>query len=213
MPTLSTPQRNALALRNVMRRVFVYVEALDPDTGDPAPAGFWDDLGNVDVDGLTYYGVGALGDAATASNIAATSDMSVSPLVLTLSGLPPEVAALVRGSTVGQRPISLSFGIFDVDSRAVIGSLVKMFDGFVDDIEIKTPKSGGASMITLTCESIGREMTIRSTDVRAHESQQARQSGDDFFKYTEGTPEQTIYFGRKGPGRKNHGKIPRTKSK
>lgn len=200
MPTLTSEQEDALALRHVMRRLFVWCDALDPDTGDPSPAGFWDDLGTVTVAGRDYHGSGTLGEAAT---ITAKSDLSISPLVLTLSGLAPEVAVLVRGSTVGQRPISLSIGIFDPDARALIGPLVKMFDGFVDDIDIKTPQSGGTSTIVLTCESIARELTIKSTDTRSHESQLIRKTGDLFFKYTEGVRDQSIYFGRKAPRRRH----------
>lgn len=196
MPILTEEQEDALERREAMRRIFIRCEALDPETGDPSPAGFWDDIGVVSVSGKDYHGSG---NVVQVANIPAKSNLSISPVSVTVSGLKPEVAALVRGSTVAQRPVTISFGIFDTATRALIGPLVRMFSGFVDDPEIKTPESGGVSTIALTCESIARELTIRSTDTRSHESQQRRSSGDDFFKYTEGVREQAIYFGRKGP--------------
>lgn len=196
MPTLTSDQLDALQKRNIMRRMFVYVDALDPDTGDPSPAGFWDDLGTVTVDGKDYTGSGNVMEIAS---ISAKSDLSIAPMVVTLSGIASAAAHLVRGETVGQRPISLAIGIFDVDTRQVIGSLVPMFNGYIDDVEIKTPQHSNTSQIVLTCESVARELTIKSTDTRSHESQMIRKSGDLFFKYTEGVREQVLYFGRKEP--------------
>lgn len=197
MPDLSEAQIAALAEGRVMRRLFFWCDALDLD-GNPDPVGLWDDIGPITVGGKTYQGSGTLG---AVDSISAQSDLSITPLVLTLSGISSKVASLVRGSMVAQRPMSLSIGIYDPTTQELIGSLVTAFKGFADDIDIKTPKSGGTATITLTCESTSRESTISSTDTRSHDSQKKRLSSDDFFKYAEATKQRPIFFGRKEPRR------------
>lgn len=193
MPALSGAQQTALEQRAVMRRIFVEIDALNADTGAAEPARFWDDVGTKVVDGKTFYGSGTLGEVAT---IAAASNLSITPLVMTLSGISPEVELAVRGTIVAQRPARLWFGIYDpATPQALIGSLLKMSEVYADDIDIKTPESGGLGLVTLTCESADRELTIRSTDTRSHDSQRARKSTDNLFIYTDAVTTQSLWFG------------------
>ena len=193
MPTLTLAQEDALARRHVMRRIFAEVDAAS-GTGY-----YWDDLRPITVGGHTYQGIGTLGEVIT---VAANSDLSIQPLTIILSGINDEVANLIRGDVVGQEPIRLYIGIFDPDTQQIIGPLVKMFQGFVDDVQIVTPKTGEVSQITITCESVSRELTIQSTDTRSNESQKDRQGSDQFFKYTHAARLKPIYFG----GRPKRGK-------
>lgn len=201
MPDLSAAQETALAEGHVMRRLFFECEALD-ELGAPDTARLWDDVGPVTVESKTFDGSGTLGRI---ESIAATSDLSVTPMIAVLSGISPEATALARNSQIAQRPTRVWIGIYNTTTRAIVGSLIKMFEGVADDAEIKTPESGGVGSIVLTCESIGRELTIRSTDTRSHESQKKRSATDTFLKYVEGVPEWHIFFGRKS-GRKHKNK-------
>lgn len=195
MPTLTLAQEDALALRHVMRRIFLEVDAAS-GTGR-----YWDDLRAITVGGNTYQGVGTLGEVIS---VAANSDLSIQPLTLVLSGISDHVANLIRGEIVGQEPMRLYLGIFDPDTQQVIGPLVKMFQGFIDDVQIVTPKMGELSQITITCESVSRELTIRSTETRSNESQKKRFSTDKFFLYTHAARIKPIYFGgRPKRGHKN----------
>lgn len=193
---LTGAQQTALGKRHVMRRIFIWCDALDPDTGLSDPAGFWNDVGTVEVDGRTYVGSGALIGVASLS---LPSDFTIPGLSITLSGLDPSVAALVRGSTVGQRPIEVHVGIFDTETRQLIGDLVPRFVGFVDDVEIRTPEAGGQSTVILTCESTSRALTIRRTGTRSDATQHERDSSDDFYRYTGLQRNKPIYFGRPDP--------------
>ncbi|ODA67678.1 hypothetical protein A7A08_01713 [Methyloligella halotolerans] len=194
MLDLSTAQRAALASGQVKRALFLWCDALDPDTGGPAPAGFWTGKGSVEIGGRTYYGSGAL---IKPEAISAVSDMSIQGMKVTLSGLDPETNALVRGSTVGQRPIELHTGIFDPRTHELIGDLIPRFVGIVDDAEIVTPEAGGTGGNALTCESHARALTISRTDTRSSASQHQRDPNDDFYKYTSAQRGKPIYFGRK----------------
>lgn len=198
MRSLTPEQLEALAKRSVMRRTFVWCDAKNPDTGEDDPAGFWDDVGVVTVadDGKTYNGSGTLVSIGTLS---AKSDLSIPGLSVTINGIAPESAALVRGSSVGQAPISASIGIFDVDTHALISPLSPFFVGWIDDVDILTPPAGDQSTITLTCESTSRALTIKSTNTRSPATLHLRNPDDKFFDYTAAISEQPLYFGRKGP--------------
>src|SRR5690242_9862987 len=128
MPTLTTDQRTAVASNRLMRRDFLWVDS------DPA-VGFWSDVGNVTVDGKLYLGAGLAGSAA----LTRMSDLSIPSLTLTLSGVSDAVLSAVRGETLDQIPITLSIGLFDPESHDIIGPLIQVFTGKIDDVDIKTP--------------------------------------------------------------------------
>ena len=196
MLALTTAQSDAIIRRRVKRRMFIWCEATDPDTLLPAPTGFWDDVHNIEDSGRTYYGSANI---IAVSSMAARSDSSITGLKITISGIAPEAAALVRASTVGQAPIELLMGIYDVDTDEVLPPLIRRFKGWVDTIDINTPEAGGKSTIVLGCESQSRALTIRYYRTRSQEICHERNSADEFYKYTGGQAEKVIYFGRKAP--------------
>lgn len=190
MPTLSAAQETALASRHVMRRLLLIVDG----------TGFWDDIGPISVAGQDYTGSGTLGEAFSTSG---SAELKITPLVLQLSGISAEVANLIRGALVGQEDVTLAIGIFNPDTKTIIGPPIVMFKGQVDDVPIVTPPMGAVCTITLTCESIARELTIRSTDTRSDDSQQNRLAGDRFYKFTDKVRERTVYFGSRPKKHKN----------
>jgi hypothetical protein len=193
MLNLTSDQQTALQQRSVMRRFFIWCDAVDLD-GSPDPAGFWDDVGTIDLDARTYYGSGAL---IQISSLSAKSDMSIPGLVVTLSGILLEANDIVRARRLGQCPIEVSMGIFDPSDHALIGPLIPRFVGKIDDIEITTPQAGGKNTITMTCESSSRALTIKRTETRSQASLSQRLSNDGFYNYTAGQAVKTLYFGRK----------------
>lgn len=195
MLNLTTEQRAVVGKPHVMRRVFVHCDAIDLDGVTPYPVGFFDDVGTVLVEGRTYYGSALV----SVSSLSAVGDLSIPGMAVTLSGLPPEVAALVRGSTVGQRPIRVDIGIYDTETHALIGGLVPRFVGFVDDVEINTPEAGGQSTVVLTCESVSRALTIRRHETRSEASEKQRDAADTLYRYTNVQRAKPIYFGKSAP--------------
>lgn len=196
MLVLTTEQQNALLRRNVMRRFFIWCEARDPDTGLPDPGGFWDDIGNIEVSGKVYHGSGSVVQLATLS---AGSGLEIAAMEVTLNGLDTQGVAMVRGKALSQAPITISLGIFDVDTRSLIGALVPRFVGFVDTIEINTPESSGTSNIRLVCESTSRAMTVQRSDTRSSPSQKQRAPHDLFYDYTGLQRDKPLYFGQATP--------------
>lgn len=196
MLPLSTEQRAALASRTMMRRFFIWCEATDPDTGAPAPAGFWDDVGAMTIGGRTYNGSGKVIAVATLS---AKGDMTIPGLTITLSNIDPASTGLVRAKAVGQAPIDVKIGIFNPATHAIIGDLVPFFVGFVDDVRVKTPAKGGMSTIDFICESTSRALTKKGTATRSPASARERDRDDGFYDYTAVQRTKPLYFGRKAP--------------
>jgi hypothetical protein len=184
----------ALAARTVVRRMFIWCDALDL-YGNPDPAGFWDDAGTIEHDGRVYHGSGTVISIETLS---ASSDFSIPRLRITASGLEMSTNELVRTRKLAQRPIFVSVGLFAPANRALVPPLIPYFEGVVDDPEIPTA-AGGKSQIILTCESASRALTIKRTETRSKASLSQRTPGDRFYDYTAGQREKTIYFGRTGP--------------
>lgn len=195
MLTLTNDQRTALGKRHLMRRVFIWCDAVD-ENGDPDPAGFWDDVGDIEHNGRTYAGSGIV---VRIEKIAAKSDLTIPGMRISLCGLDDEAIDLVRARLRGQEPITVHVGLFDVADRTLIGSLVPVFVGYIDDIEFPTPAAGEDSIIDLICESTSRALTVKSTDTRSDPTLKRRRSTDIFYKYTGIQREKPIYFGRAAP--------------
>lgn len=189
--SLTSEQFAALQARTVVRRFFVWVEA-ETFEGAPAPIGYWDDVGVVEVQGRTYYGSGSL---ISIGDLSGDVSGSVLALALRVSGISDEVALGIRGYRIDQVPITVRLGLFDPSTRALVGGLIPHFAGRIDKCQITTAP-GSDAVIEITAESASRDLTRASTEVRSAASQQRRKSGDDFYLYAGALKNKPIYFGR-----------------
>jgi hypothetical protein len=197
MLSLTSAQIAALQSRMVKRRTFIWIQALDFDGTTPANVGFWDDLGQITVSGRLYYGSGNLIQVNTLS---AKSDMTIPNIQVSFSAIQTESVSLIRGYMLAQRPIEVSLGVYDIATDAILPPLIRRFVGRIDSVEISTPEVGGNSAVMMTCESTSRALTIKRTETRSPASLAQRSAYDDFYKFTSGQTEQSIYFGRTRPG-------------
>jgi hypothetical protein len=205
---LPPEQLAAIQKRQTVLRRFLWCEARDPITGAPAPAGFWNGTGTVTVSGRDYHGSGTL---ARIESQPSRSDFTIPGLQITLSGISVDVTDMVRGKSVGQAPITVYLGIFDTDTRALIGNLIPRFVGRIDDVEIKDPQPNGTCDIVFTLESDSRALTISRPDKRVQEDQLARAAdtnepdiADDFYLWASSAREARIYFGLPTPRTAKH---------
>jgi hypothetical protein len=191
MLNLDASQSAALLKQTAMRRLFFWVDALTTG-GAAAPVGFWDDVGTIVANSRTYFGGGSLISFADLSQVA---DLSIPGIQVTISGLDPNVALLVRGEVITQRPVEIDIGIFDVDTRTLIGALVPHFRGKIDACRITRAKDGGLAQIDVTCESIARALTNTRHETRSQASSKERSPSDTFYKYTQAQRGKRLYFG------------------
>ncbi len=114
-----------------------------------------------------------------------------------MSQLDPGVENIVRGYDLKQARVEIYRGLFDVDSRQLKKPAFNRFVGFVDQVEITTPKENEAGSIVLTCASHTQEMTRANPDTRSNDSQKKRNPTDNFFQNVTTVGETEFFWGAK----------------
>lgn len=180
----------ALAARRLRARDFLWIIAHDRSDWSEVPVGFWSGLQNVtDVPVLNphtgssedrdWYGAGGLIEIP---DIPATVGFAVSSIEITMSQLDEQVELAVRLYDVKQAEVQIFRGLFDPVSAALVAPAECRFIGFVDYVNILTPKEGEVGGVTLTCSNHTQELLRANPSTRSHADQQLRHAGDDFFK-------------------------------
>jgi hypothetical protein len=204
MRSFSSTLQNALLNRSIVFREFLWLIPRDMDTGNPAPYGFWSGAGNVSAQVVNplsgsavsrnFEGAGAL---ISISDIPAVSNITVQTVTIRISQLNDDAQAVVRGYDLKQRRVEVYSGYFDPVSRALLEPAFCRFQGFVDFVDVHTPKEGDDGYMELTCTSHTSELTRTNPDTRSHDSQQLRLSGDAFFKDVVAVSDWNIFWGQK----------------
>lgn len=194
----------ALQARALVARDFIWFVVRDRTTGAPVVDGEWSDVGSITCDVIDpdtggtqarqFFGSGTL---ISISDIPLVSTVTVQTVTVTLSQVHDRVQDLVRTYECKQGTVQIFRGMFDPDTRALVGSAVPRFVGFIDHIEIKTPEEGGDGSVTLNCTSHTQEMTRSNPDTRSDASQRLRSSSDNFFQDAAKVSEWVHFWGRK----------------
>jgi hypothetical protein len=192
-----TPEQQAALERGCAARTLIHVEARDPETGLPSPAGFWNDVFDVDLGGRVYHAANVI----DVGPLSAVGDGSIPSLQITLSGLAPSVLDLVNNETVGRAALEYHLAIYDEQRQAFVGDPFLMLTGWIDDVDPQRPPAGGQASAVLTCVSVSRALNFAGTGTRSDATQHERDPNDDFYTYTAAQPTLTVYFGQRGPTR------------
>lgn len=191
MRDLSAETYEALQARKLVARDFIWFVVKDRVTGNPVTDGYWSDVGEVSAQVIDPEsgGVvarsfhGALG-LIQISDIPLVSNITVQNVQVKLSQVSEHVRDLVHGYECKQGQVQIWRGLFDPDSRLLVGPATPRFVGFIDDIEITTPAENEDGGVTLTCVSHTQEMTRYNPDTRSDASQRLRADNDNFFQDT-----------------------------
>lgn len=203
MRSVSSEILTALQARKLVAKDFLWITARDRTTGDPVSDGQWSDVGeytaevvNPNTGGIVerlYYGAGGL---ISVSNIPLVSNITVQSVTITMSQVNDRVEALVRQYDAKQAKVEIHRGLFSPDTRQLVDPAVCRFVGFVDTVEIKTPRENEQGAVILTCKSHTQEMTRSNSDTRSHDSQQIRLAGDTFYQDVGVVGEQEFFWGK-----------------
>ncbi len=204
MRSYSANNSNALSQRRLVARDFLWLKVRTIDTGLPFEYGFWSDVRNVSaavVDPNTGLAVArnfeGAGSLIEISDIPLVSNLTVQTITVTLSQLQEGVANVVRGYDLKQAGVEIYRGLFDPVTRQMVDAALNRFIGFVDTLEITTPKEGEEGSIVLTCASHTQEMTRKNPDTRSQDSQALRSPTDDFFRDVTSVQDWEFFWGRK----------------
>lgn len=203
MRSNSAENQGALEKRALVPRDFVSIVARDRDTGEAEPDGMWSDVGNViaevidpdtgEADEREFVGAGTL---VSISDIPLVSHITVQNVTITMSQVHERVEQLVRGYDVKQARVEIFRGLFDPATRKMVAPAECRFVGFVDRVEIRTPRENEEGAVVLTCVSHTQEMTRSNPDTRSHESQILRSATDNFFQDAAVVGEWDLFWGR-----------------
>lgn len=160
---------------------------------------FWDGVGPLDYNGVTWQPGGGL---ILAQGIESTTRGEVTAVEITLrsipdAGLTPDVLGTIHDEEWHQRPVSIWTLYIDPDTRAAINHIVK-FTGKIDTISDRVNGDGVAELVG-KAESYLRDLTRRGSSKRSNEQQQGLYSGDVFFQHSATVKVEQQYWGRATP--------------
>lgn len=203
MRTLSAENYAALQARQLVARDFLWLTARDRDTGATFSYGFWSDVGDVSAPILNpntglaetrnFEGSGTLIEI---SDIPLVADLTVQNITITLNQIDAAVENIVRGYDLKQGACEVYRGLFDPVSRNIVAPAQNRFIGYIDQVELKTPKEGEDGGITLTCASHSHEFTRYNPSTRSHEDQLLRSNTDNFFTDVSTVGEWEFFWGQ-----------------
>lgn len=186
--SLSPDVYAALKARRLVARDFLWFEVKDRQTGATVYDGYWSDVGSItaavidpNTGGSTERDWVGAGSLIQISDIPLVSNLTVQNVTIQLSQVVDRVNDLVRAYECKQGRVEIFRGLFDPDTRLLVGPATPRFVGFIDNIEILTPKENEEGGVTITCTSHTQEMTRSNPDTRSDASQQLRAPGDDFY--------------------------------
>lgn len=204
MRNLSIENYSALQARELIARDFIWFTARNRATGAPFSYGFWSDVGNVNAPILNpntglaetrnFEGSGTL---IQISDIPLVANLTVQTITVNMNQISEGVQNIVRGYDLKQGGVEVYRGLFSPVSRQIASPAINRFIGYVDQIEIKTPKEGEEGSISLTCASHSHEFTRYNPSTRSHEDQKMRDPEDDFFVNTSTVGEWEHFWGQK----------------
>lgn len=203
MRNISAENYAALQARQLVARDFLWIVARNMQTGASQPYGFWSDVGDVTAPVLNpnngiaetrnFEGSGTL---IQISDIPLVANLTVQTVTVSMSQIDQSVAGIVRGYDMKQAQVEVYRGMFSPVSRQLVAPAVCRFIGYVDNVEIKTPKEGDEGSISLSCASHSFEFTRSNSDTRSHESQLLRDSNDFFFQDVSTVGEWEHFWGQ-----------------
>lgn len=178
-------------------RLLVWMIPKDRTSGAAFPIGFTNDIEDViaTIDGETRT-YRAAGGALRVEPVVSEAGLVVRTLRLSLSGIAPEVALVMRGYDPRLAPVSVHRQVIDPVTGAVVGGAQRLFKGVVDQTSLPTPPKGGTVAWSVTLVSAARELTRRLALKKSDESQR-RRSGDQFRQYADVSGEVGVWWGAK----------------
>lgn len=203
MRPISLENQAALAEYRLMPRDFLWIIARQRDTGDPVSVGFWSDIENVssvpvlNPDTLlpvmrSYYGAGGLIEI---DDIPSVSTIQVQDVHVRMSQLDEQVALAVRQYDTKQARVEIHRGLFDPVSRKLVAPAYVRFVGFVNLVEVHTPRENEDGYVDITCVSHTQELMRSNPATRGHEDQVHWFPGDDFYIDAAVVPEWDLDWG------------------
>lgn len=156
------------------------------------PLYLWSGLGTFNWNGQNWLGVGTLGSV---SPVQETENATATNIVMTLSGIPSDVLALVISEVRNGKRVRIWLGLLD-DNYSLLTDPVEMFGGHIDASEIDEDAETSSCSITVENAFVDfqRARPVPFTD----QAQQAVFPGDLGFAFVPQLADIEISWGVPG---------------
>ena len=151
------------------------------------------ELGNITFNSDTYTGIGKLGGVG---NMEENSDLSRTPITLSLTGLPNDLVSILLAEQYQGRLATIFLGYLDLTTRVLVATPVIIYRGNIDTADFSINQNFS---ITLSVES--RFAAWDTPLVRRYNNsdQQSRYPGDTGLEFIEQAVSKTIWWGQPTP--------------
>jgi hypothetical protein len=180
---LTTAAATAVAAEVVPRALAV---ALDFTSGMLRLASTTTDL---EIDGDTYLGVGALGSI---SPVEETADLASATLALQLSGIPPDTIAIALAEAYQNRAGTVFEVPLDPDTLLPIADPIVLFRGRMDVMTVQRGETSAGIEVRLTNRLVDWERPRRI--LFSAEEQERSHPGDTSFAYAASMAEKDVVW-------------------
>jgi hypothetical protein len=202
--SISAENQAALENRALVARDFLWIVVRDRTTGDSVSDGMWSDYGTIAAhvvnpdtgiaESRTFTGAGGL---ISISDVALVNNLTVQNVTIVANQLVDRVNELMRDYDPKQGRVEVYRGLFDPATRIMVAPAECRFVGFIDQVEINTPKEGEEGGVTITCASHTQELTRSNPDTRSDASQRLRSATDNFFQDAAVVGDWEFFWGKK----------------
>jgi hypothetical protein len=151
------------------------------------------ELGDITFDGDTYTGIGKLGGIG---NMEENSDLSRTPITLSLSGLPNDLVSILLGEQYQGRLATVFIGYLDLSLRTLVADPVILYRGDIDTADFAIDQT---FTVTLSIES--RFAMWETPVIRRYNNsdQQSRYPNDNGLEFIDQAASKTVWWGQATP--------------
>jgi hypothetical protein len=151
------------------------------------------ELGDITFNSDTYTGIGKLGGIG---NMEENSDLSRTPITMSLSGLPNDMVSILLAQQYQGRLATVYLGYLDLSTRTLVATPAIIYKGNIDTADFSIDKN---FTVTLSIES--RFAAWDTPLVRRYNNsdQQSRYPGDNGLEFITQAASKTIWWGQAAP--------------
>lgn len=190
MITITSSLANALENNSLVPRDFMTVSARNRSDNSTVKEHLWSGVEDIQVNVLnpftnstearTFVGAGHMVGIGPVPRV---GNLTVNTVTIQLSQVASDTDRLIRTYDPKYSVVELFRGWFDPDSKSLVDVARPRFVGFIDEIEVTTPKENEQGVVEVTCKSFTQELTRASAATRSDSYQRLRDANDTFRKY------------------------------
>ena len=149
----------------------------------------WSGIGSISWNGQTWLGLGSLLNISTIED---GCTVEARGIVLTLSGLDPNLLPAAQNELILGLPVAVYLALYD-STNTLIGTPITSWSGRIDQPEFSIEPT--EVTLTINCENVLLDMNIAVDRRYTIEDAQLDNPGDLGFQFVNGLQEKNLFWG------------------